>query len=118
MMAGEDTLERNLTPVSIASRKQPRATILMVEDDRAITSALKEALEQSGYRVHIAEDGAQAKSMMAETHPDLVLLDLMLPDVDGLILCADLKMQADVPIIICSATVRKRDAILGLRLGA
>src|SRR5207248_2052080 len=104
--------------VSIASRKQPRATILMVEDDRAITSALKEALEQSGYRVHIAEDGAQAKSMMAETHPDLVLLDLMLPDVDGLILCADLKMQADVPIIICSATVRKRDAILGLRLGA
>jgi two-component system response regulator MtrA len=104
--------------VSIASRKPPRATILLVEDDSAIASVLKDSLESSGYRMWIAEDGAQAKAMMGETHPDLVLLDLMLPDVDGLVLCADLKTQADVPIIICSATARKRDAILGLRLGA
>jgi two-component system response regulator MtrA len=117
-MAGEDSFERNLTPVSIASRKAHRATILLIEDDASIASLLKETLEGNGYRVVVADDGAQAKAQLPEARPDLVLLDLMLPDVDGLVLCADLKAQSDVPIIICSGTTRKRDAILGLRLGA
>lgn len=79
---------------------------------------LQELLEASGYRVWIAETGGDARSMLDESRPDLIILDLMLPDVDGLVLCADLKAQLEVPIIICSATTRKRDAILGLRLGA
>jgi DNA-binding response OmpR family regulator len=114
-MAGDDTFERT---ARAASRTASRATILLVEDDPDIAVALNETLESSGYAVVTAEDGAQARTLLDEAHPDLVLLDLMLPDVDGLVLCADLKAQSDVPIIICSGTARKRDPILGLRLGA
>ncbi|HYW88874.1 MAG TPA: response regulator transcription factor [Chloroflexota bacterium] len=91
---------------------------MLVEDDAAVAQTLTDALEASGYRVWLAETGADAKTLLEQTRPDLVLLDLMLPDVDGLVLCSGLKSIADVPIIICSATPQKRDAILGLKLGA
>jgi len=66
----------------------------------------------------LAETGADAKILLEQTHPDLIILDLMLPDVDGLVLCTGLKAIADVPIIICSATPQTRDRVLGLKLGA
>src|SRR6478752_7397876 len=91
---------------------------MLVEDDHAVAQTLTDALEASGYRVWLAETGADAKTLLEQTHPDLVILDLMLPDVDGLVLCSGLKGSADVPIIICSATPQRRDAILGLKLGA
>ena len=117
LMAADQTPERLLT-ASLSHRRNPRASILLIEDDAAINAMLQELLEASGYRVWIAPSGADARALLDESRPDLVILDLMLPDVDGLVLCADLKAQLDVPIIICSATTRKRDAILGLRLGA
>jgi two-component system, OmpR family, response regulator MtrA len=92
--------------------------ILLVEDDATVASALTEVLELNGYTVWRAEDGYHAKLMVEEKRPDLVVLDLILPDVDGLVLCADLKALADVPVVICSATTRKRDTVLGLKLGA
>ena len=92
--------------------------ILLVEDDATVAAAVTEVLELNGYTVWHAEDGNQAKAMVEEKHPDLVVLDLILPDVDGLVLCADLKAIADVPVVICSATTRKRDTVLGLKLGA
>jgi len=91
---------------------------MLVEDDHAVAQTLTDALESSGYRVWLAETGADAKTLLQQTRPDLVILDLMLPDVDGLVLCSGLKAIADVPIVICSATPQKRDAILGLKLGA
>ena len=91
---------------------------MLVEDDPAIAQTLADALESSSYRVWHAENGADAKTLLEQTRPDLIILDLMLPDVDGLVLCSGLKSIADVPIIICSATPQKRDAILGLKLGA
>jgi len=101
---------------------QPKApgatTIMLVEDDHAVAQTLTDALESSGYRVWLAETGADARTLLEQTHPDLIILDLMLPDVDGLVLCSGLKAIADVPIVICSATQQKRDAILGLKLGA
>jgi DNA-binding response OmpR family regulator len=115
-MASDDFHDK--TPVPIGSRRSPRATILVVEDDAAIASTVAELLEQDGYRAHVAENGKAARAMLEEVRPDLIILDLVLPDVDGLVLCTDIKSQMDVPIIICSATTRKRDAILGLRLGA
>lgn len=91
---------------------------MLVEDDPAVAQTLTDVLEASGYRVWHAENGADAKAMLEQAHPDLIILDLMLPDVDGLVLCSMLKSIADVPIVICSATNQKRDAVLGLKLGA
>jgi two-component system response regulator MtrA len=91
---------------------------MLVEDDHAVAQTLTDALESSGYRVWLAETGADARTLLEQTRPDLIILDLMLPDVDGLVLCSGLKAIADVPIVICSATPQKRDAILGLKLGA
>jgi two-component system response regulator MtrA len=93
-------------------------TILLVEDDETVAAAVAEVLELSGYNVSHAADGNQAKALIEEKRPDLVVLDLILPDVDGLVLCSDLKAIADVPVVICSATTRKRDTVLGLKLGA
>ena len=101
---------------------QPKAsgttTIMLVEDDGGVAQTLTDALESSGYRVWHAENGADGRALLEQSRPDLIILDLMLPDVDGLVLCSGLKSIADVPIIICSATPQKRDAILGLKLGA
>jgi len=95
-----------------------RATILVVEDDAPIARALIEALDMAGYRVCHAIDGADARSKLERARPDMILLDLILPDIDGLVLCYTLKSAAKVPIVICSATNRKRDPILALKLGA
>jgi DNA-binding response OmpR family regulator len=95
-----------------------RATILIVEDDAAIAKTLIDALDLAGYRVWHAIDGADARSQLQRASPDLIMLDLILPDIDGLVLCYTLKAIANVPIVICSATSRKRDPILALKLGA
>src|SRR5207237_8778948 len=87
-------------------------------DHKPMAQTLPEPIESSGYRVWLAGTGADAKTLLEQTRPDLIILYLMLPDVDGLVLCSGLKAIADVPIVICSATPQKRDAILGLKLGA
>src|SRR5579864_7733110 len=95
-----------------------RATILVVEDDPATARALVDALELADYRVWHAADGREARSFLERARPDLILLDLLLPDIDGLVLCSTLKGAADVPIIICSASSRRSDPVLSLKLGA
>jgi DNA-binding response OmpR family regulator len=102
----------------MVDQKGSAGTILLVEDDQQTAETLSTVLTESNYTVWHAEDGAAARSMLEEARPDLVVLDLMLPDTDGLVLCATLKGIADVPIVICSGTVRKRDTILGFKLGA
>jgi DNA-binding response OmpR family regulator len=92
--------------------------ILLVEDDPATARSLTKALESSGYRFATAGTGGQARSIIVEMHPDLILLDLMLPDADGLVLTAPFKMLTDAPIIICSGRQEQVDKVLGLRLGA
>ena len=94
------------------------ATILLVEDDPAVAELMADVLESSAYQVQRAEGGGEAKAMLDQVHPNLIILDLMLPDADGLVLCADLRQRADIPIIICSATPEKRDSILAFKLGA
>jgi len=95
-----------------------RATILVVEDDPATARALVDALELADYRVWHAADGREARSFLERARPDLILLDLLLPDIDGLVLCSTLKGAADVPIVICSASARRSDPVLSLKLGA
>ena len=95
-----------------------RASILVVEDDPAVARALVDALEMTDYRVWHAVDGHDAQGQLERAQPDMVLLDLMLPDIDGLVLCGRLKSVTDVPIIICSGSVRRSDPVLALKLGA
>lgn len=104
--------------LSAVPTSAPRAKILVVEDDPATAGVVKDLLESSGYRVYTAVDGAQAKEIAEELRPDLVILDVMLPDVDGLVLCGDLRARSDARIIVVSGTSRKRDGTLALRLGA
>jgi DNA-binding response OmpR family regulator len=93
-------------------------TILLVEDDPDTARSLSKALESSGYRVTAVDTGAEARSIIEHVHPDLILLDLMLPDTDGLVLTTALKILTNAPIIICSARQEQVDRVLGLKLGA
>jgi two-component system alkaline phosphatase synthesis response regulator PhoP len=95
-----------------------RATILLVEDDAAIAFMLSDVLESTGYLVREAATGSAARALVEQLRPDLIILDLVLPDEDGLVLCSVLKTIANVPILICSGTQRRRDAFLSLKLGA
>ena len=95
-----------------------RASILIVEDDPAVARALMDGLEVADYRVWHAVDGHDARGQLERARPDLILLDLVLPDVDGLVLCSLLKSMADVPIVVCTATSRRGDPVLALKLGA
>ena len=95
-----------------------RASILLVEDDAAIAFMLTDVLESTSYSVTVAGTGAAARAQVEQHTPDLIILDLVLPDEDGLVLCSVLKNMASVPILICSGTQRRRDAFLSLKLGA
>ena len=92
--------------------------ILLVEDDAGVGQMLSDVLESEGYRASHAPTGAEAKAVVERECVDLIVLDLRLPDADGLVLCADLHSRARAPIIIVSATNEKRDAILAFKLGA
>ena len=92
--------------------------ILIVEDDLSVAEVLMELLEVEGYRVSHAPDAATAEGLINEFRPDLVLLDIMLPDGDGLVLCSELRARWPAPVVLLSGTQRKSDPILGLRLGA
>jgi DNA-binding response OmpR family regulator len=94
------------------------AMILLVEDDSEMARSLSKALESSGYRVTTVGTGSEARSIIEQVRPDLILLDLMLPDTDGLVLTTAFKTLTDAPIIICSARQEQLDRVLGLKLGA
>jgi DNA-binding response OmpR family regulator len=99
-------------------RRTSTATIFVVEDDPDMSGTLLKALEASGYRVLIASTGAEARTLFGEAEPDLIILDLMLPDTDGLLLTTSFRTLTSAPIVICSARQGQIDRILGLRLGA
>ena len=100
------------------ARENSRGTILLVEDDPTVAGMLKDRLEARGYCVWHAESAAEAEAMAGELRLDLIILDLMLPDAHGLVLCAELKEKHAAPVIICSGTKRRDDAALGFKLGA
>jgi two-component system, OmpR family, response regulator MtrA len=102
----------------LTSAREGLTTILIIEDDPSVALMLTDVLQAEAYTVAHAIDGGAGKALLDKVDPDLILLDLMLPDTDGLVLCSDLKARTNAPIIICSATNRKRDAVLGLKLGA
>ena len=97
----------------------PRAKVLVVEDDHAIRLGLEEKLRLEGYEVLSAKDGEEARDVLADGRPDLVVLDLMLPKLDGIEVLRWLrKFWADLPVLILSARSQESDKVEGLRTGA
>ena len=92
--------------------------ILVVDDDLNICELLRLYLEKEGYTVVIANDGVTAVSMFQEESPDLVLLDIMLPRLDGWQVCREIRKFSDNPIIMLTAKGEVFDRVLGLELGA
>ncbi len=95
-----------------------KPTILVVDDEPSIIDVLSYNLEKSHYRVLIARDGVQALKIAQENAPDLVILDLMLPGMDGLEVCRALRKEGDIPIIMLTARDEEVDRVVGLELGA
>jgi len=95
-----------------------KRTILLVEDEESITTPLAEALERDGFKAEVAHTVADALSRGRSLHPDLVLLDIGLPDGSGLDVCRELRASSSVPIIILSARGEEADRVVGLELGA
>ena len=94
------------------------ASILLVEDEPTLARAMQLMLQKAGYRVHWAADGRQALVQFRREAADLVLLDLMLPIVDGLEVCRVIRKDSRVPIIMLTARDSERDKVAGLELGA
>jgi len=94
------------------------STVLLVDDEEAVQKLLTYPLEREGFRVVPARDGDEALRRFAEEPVDLVVLDLMLPRLDGLEVCKRLRAQSSVPIIMLTARDDEFDKVLGLELGA
>jgi len=94
------------------------STILLVDDEDSVQKLLTYPLERDGFRVVQARDGEQALKLFGDERIDLVVLDLMLPKVDGLEVCKRLRAGSDVPIIMLTARGEELDKVLGLELGA
>jgi DNA-binding response OmpR family regulator len=94
------------------------STILVVDDEKNIVQLVKMYLTAEGYEVETAHDGKEALDKARHVKPDLIVLDLMLPQVGGLDVCKQLRRESDVPIIILTARGDDVDRIVGLELGA
>jgi DNA-binding response OmpR family regulator len=93
-------------------------SILVVEDEPTLRETLAEALEGEGFEVVQAADGRRALSLFRTRRPDLVLLDLMLPEISGLEVCRTIRSESSVPIVMLTARDAEVDKVVGLELGA
>ncbi|WP_321433635.1 response regulator YycF [Trichococcus flocculiformis] len=92
--------------------------VLVVDDEKPISDIIKFNLSKEGYDVFTAFDGEEALAQFAKVGPDIILLDLMLPKMDGLEVCREIRKTSDVPIIMLTAKDSEIDKVLGLELGA
>jgi two-component system alkaline phosphatase synthesis response regulator PhoP len=92
--------------------------ILVVDDDVKTVELVKLYLNRDGYKVITAYDGVEALRLARESHPDLIVLDLMLPGIDGLEICRTLRAESEVPIIMLTAMTTDQDRLTGLEIGA
>src|SRR5579864_3879621 len=92
--------------------------ILIIEDETNIAHVIQLYLEQAGYTVLTASDGVAGLELHAREHPDLVILDLMLPTLDGMEVCRRIRAWASTPILMLTARNAEEDRIAGLELGA
>ena len=95
-----------------------RPSILVVEDEETIADFVSMGLEYAGFRVAVASDGTEALSAFRRTRPDMVILDVMLPGLDGFGVLRQLRLQSDVPVVMLTARGEVDDRVQGLDLGA
>jgi DNA-binding response OmpR family regulator len=93
-------------------------TVLVVDDEEAIAEAVRARLQSEGYRVLVAPDGPQAIELHTEHHPDLVVLDLMLPGMDGLEVCKQIQRDGWTPVLMLTAKTEEADKVAGFAVGA
>jgi len=94
------------------------ARIIVVEDEEDIAALIKHCLQSEGYQVEVCEDGIQALDAVRRKAPDLMLLDVMLPGVDGKEVCRVIRREHDFPVIMVSARTGEIDKVIGLEVGA
>ena len=92
--------------------------ILVVEDEDSFVDALTVGLEREGFIVNVAINGTEALKIFEEIKPDLILLDIMLPEISGIDVCREIRTKSDVPIIMVTAKGEEIDTVLGLEIGA
>lgn len=92
-------------------------TILIADDDPHIRQVVRFAIEKAGYLVVEAKDGAEALTRFAESSPDLIILDVMMPELDGTEVCRRLRAESDVPVVFLSSRDEEIDRVLGLEMG-
>lgn len=92
--------------------------ILVVDDEKPIADILEFNLKKEGYEVHCAYDGNEALQMVEDLNPDMILLDIMLPNKDGVEVCREVRKKYDMPIIMLTAKDSEIDKVIGLELGA
>ena len=93
-------------------------SVLVVEDEPSFAEALTLGLQREGFAVTVASDGADALRRFDEVHPDLVLLDVMLPTMSGIDVCRSIRSKSNVPIIMVTAKGEELDTVVGLEVGA
>jgi two-component system response regulator RegX3 len=101
-----------------AAARDTRPLVLVVDDEESYRQALASGLSREGFAVELAADGHEALRLFHRIHPDLVLVDVMLPDQSGVELCQQMRALAPVPIIMVTAKDSEVDVVLGLELGA
>src|SRR3989338_9180198 len=116
----EAVLRQNETALTsqIQTEKEPKTKVLIVDDEATIRRILETRLKLSGYQVDVAIDGEEAIEKFNTCHPDVVILDIMLPKIDGFAVCNEIRSYSEVPVIILSAVTDVQDRIKGLEMGA
>ena len=116
---GASTVSTNSAGTSAAGASvNSKETILVVDDEASIRRILETRLSMIGYQVVTASDGEEALEVFHRAHPDLVVLDVMMPKLDGYGVCQELRRESDVPIVMLTALGDVADRITGLELGA
>jgi two-component system response regulator RegX3 len=104
--------------LAAVSSEQPRRNVLFVEDEETIYEPFSRALRRNGFEPIVARTAAEALRLAEQAEPDLVLLDLNLPDGDGSDVCRTIRGRSDVPIVMLTARGTEMDKVIGLELGA
>lgn len=107
-------IDRPITPLRI----RPMKKILVVDDEPKLAAIARDYLVAAGFEVVVAPDGPQGLASARRERPDLIVLDLMLPGMDGLDVCREIRRESNVPIIMLTARVEETDKLIGLELGA